>query len=112
MKRLLSLLTLLATLTLARAEVPGTLAWDYPNPGNVTEFIMYDLYNPAGAGPRELGRIPITSPKTFPIVIDGLPHEYYVTAYIGTSRLESDPSNTVKSEVKPTPPIGIVIRLQ
>ena len=114
MKKTPLLLILLASLLglSAQAELIRSLAWDASPSTNVVEYLIYTAPTPAAPWPggwTVLGRVPATQKTFAPVVFDGNPHAYLVTAK--TTDFESDPSNIITAPEKPLAPVVLRISL-
>lgn len=105
----LVLLTSLLGLS-AQAALTVSFAWDASPSTNVVEYVVYTAPTPAApwpAGWTVLGRVPATQKTFAPVVFDGNPHAYLVTAK--TADFESDPSNILTAPEKPLAPVVLRI---
>ena len=113
MKKALLVLGLITSLFThsAVADISGGLAWDAsPSPG-VTQYIVYTAMLPSAPWPEGwtvLGTVPATRLSFTPVVFDGLPHAYLVTA---KGLFESDPSNIVTAPEKPSAPLVLRVTI-
>jgi hypothetical protein len=114
MKKIITMLVLMASLAVASAidPVDAILTWDYD--GDESTLVDYVVYEQTGPDVwTQIGIVPVgnVDPRQFVVVLDGLPHNYAVTAR--NAFFESDRSNVVAAPTVAKPPANFrIIRSQ